>query len=371
MEPGTATQLSPRGRRAVALIAVSLLTIAVAGLAWVGPGLHLAIPANPIITAGNPVPPAPLRPTVYSFVIWSAGWADVGGLGDESTVFKTEDGGRHWRRQITLVGAWTGSIQFLDLTHGFVVTSNPGRLYRTIDGGAHWKPIAVSQGDTIEITFADPQHGWLLVSQADRSQLPAIFGTADGGDSWTPLSKAPKDSYGPILRGSEVWLSARGNEAGPLRVYVSVDGGVSWSSREVPRPPGSNPDASALSPFWAKVRALPGGGVAVLAHSGTELAQFVSFDGSTWKYVARPPGEYLGIGYGNGSQWWSAGASGSLFESSDAGRTWVQTPSQLPPGLTTFYVLDSQDAWVQVVSTLLFTGDGGLHWSKVSTPSMS
>jgi photosystem II stability/assembly factor-like uncharacterized protein len=400
MEPGTAGRLSARGRRAVALITVSLLAMAVASLAWIVPGLHLGGTASPKTAAATPSPP-PSYPTSYSFVNRSMGWAEVAGPGGGSTIFKTDDGGNHWRELTTLVGHWTGTLQFVDATHGFVLT-DPFQFYRTTDGGIHWGPVAIPQGQTRGITFADARHGWSMVPPATQSELPAMYATADGGDTWMRFSDLPQDSTGPAFRGSEAWLGANGYEAGRLHVYASFDGGLSWTSRAVPRPPGSIAEAADPPAFAAQVALLPGAGVVVMVNTGPECqkappcgaydeAEFTSFDGgSTWKYVAHPPADdqdigYQGIGYQDATHWWAATASGALFKSSDGGQTWKQISSQQLPGqFTTFHFVDSQHAWAQVdtpvvrstagglvrgfASTLLSTGDGGLHWVKVSTP---
>lgn len=381
---------------------VSLLAIAVASLAWIVPGLHLGGAASPKTAAATPSLP-PSYDTSYAFVNRSMGWAEVARRDGGSAVFKTEDGGKHWRQLTTLVGDWVGTLQFVDTTHGFVLTTHPNQLYRTTDGGAHWVPVAVPQGETYDVTFADARHGWSVAQPANSSQLPAMYATADGGDTWGHLSDLPKDSFGLAFRGSEAWLGAHGYEAGGLHVYASFDGGLSWTSRAVPRPPGSIADGANPPAFLAQPALLPGGGVVVMVGTGPDCekmapcavydeAEFTSFEGgSTWNYVDRPPADYQdigyqGIGYQDAAHWWAATATGTLFKSSDAGQTWKQVSSHLPPGQYRFHFVDSQHAWAQVdtplvrseppnvirgvVSTLLSTSDGGLHWVKVATPQL-
>ncbi|HEV2033866.1 MAG TPA: hypothetical protein VGU71_06665 [Candidatus Dormibacteraeota bacterium] len=399
MEPSPASRLTARKRRAVGLIAFSVLALAVASLAWIVPGLHQGDTANPITRAATPSLP-PSYPITYAFVNRSLGWAEVARPGGGSTIFKTEDGGNHWSQLTTLVGNWIGTLQFVDPTHGFVLTSHPNQLYRTTDGGAHWVPIAIPQGQTGGITFADARLGWSVVPPASPSQLPAIYLTTDGGDTWVHFSDLPQDTYGLVLRGSEAWLSAQGYEAGRLHVYASFDNGLTWTSRAVPRPPGSVAEAANPPAFFARVALLPGSGVMVFVSTGPmcqksanpcsiyDVAEFASFDGgSTWTYVPPPPGEYFDSGYEDARHWWAA-VGGTFYKSSDAGRTWKQIPGVLlPPGRYSFHFFDSQHAWVQVstpvvdsqdpeqvrryFSMLLFTSDAGLHWVKVNSPKLS
>jgi photosystem II stability/assembly factor-like uncharacterized protein len=397
-EPGTAGRLSARRRWAVALISVSMVAIAVAALALIAPGLHQGEPANLRTRAVTPSPPL-TYPTAYSFVNRSQGWAEVARPGGDSTIFKTDDGGRHWRLLTTLVGNSNLTLQFVDPTHGFVLMSRPNQLYRTTDGGAHWVPVAIPLGSGA-VTFADARRGWSTVAPSGPSGLPAIYMSADGGDTWARFSDTPQDSSGLVLRGSEAWLSAQGFQAGQLHVYASFDGGLSWASRAVPRPPGSKAEAANPPAFFARVLLLPGTGVVVFVSTGPmcqktanpcavyDVAEFASFDGgSSWTYVPPPPGDYFDIGYEDARRWWAA-VGGNLYKSSDAGQTWSQIPGvPLLPGRYSFHFFDAQHAWVHVstplvdindpeqvrryASTLLFTSDGGLHWAKASTPVLS
>ena len=146
MEPGsTASRLTARKRRAVALIAISVFALAAAGLTWIGPTLHLGDAANSKTTGANPVSttpsPPPIVPTTYQFASLSVGWAVVT-RPLETKVFKTVDGGKHWRLASQLAGSYGATIHFLDTTYGFLVTGNPGRVYRTTDGGGRRRYVA-------------------------------------------------------------------------------------------------------------------------------------------------------------------------------------------------------------------------------------
>src|SRR3981081_4423175 len=128
MEPGAASRLTARKRRAGALIAVSGLALTAAGWARVPPTLCLGEAANPkTIPAGRaaqtPSPPA-IYPTMYDFATPTLGLAVVA-RPSETTVFKTVDEGKHWKAAGRVEGSYNATIQFLDASHGFVVTRNP------------------------------------------------------------------------------------------------------------------------------------------------------------------------------------------------------------------------------------------------------
>lgn len=401
MEAGPASRLTARKRRAVALIAISVLALAVAGLTWIVPTLHVRDAANSKTTGANPVSttpsPPPVFPTMYDFATPSAGWAVVA-LSAGTKVFKTVDAGKHWRLSSRLAGSVGANIQFLDTTHGFVVTYSPSWLYRTTDGGAHWTQLAMPEGSTYGITFTDRRRGSSRVPPLVPGGRPDVYTTDDGGDTWQHRD-LPPDSYDPVFRIAEAWAGANASPPGRLHVFASFDRGLSWSPVDVPRPPASQSVPAGESFFSAQVRLLPGAGVAVLVtvvpvcprasakcnSMQADNAQFVSFDrGRTWTEIPLPPAganAFLDVAYQDAFHWWMLG-SGSLFKSSDAGQTWQLVASTLPAppeGRLVLRVFDAQHAWVQAslyvdrnvqTSAAAITNDGGLSWTKVPPPML-
>jgi hypothetical protein len=136
----TRLQLSHRGRRGVAAIAIAVTVVAIASIAF----LHPAGTSQPA-TASVPNTPAlvstPGDFVAFDFVSASLGWAVAAARGGAPTttpgqfsIFRTTDGAKHWQKQLTgqsdLSGLATGSIQLLDKDHGFVVaTASTTALY--------------------------------------------------------------------------------------------------------------------------------------------------------------------------------------------------------------------------------------------------
>jgi photosystem II stability/assembly factor-like uncharacterized protein len=397
MEPDAAIRLTARKRRAVGLIAVSVLAIAAAGWTWIVPTLHLGDAAKPKTIAAGSAPspaPAPVLPTTYDFATASIGWAVVARPA-ETKVFKTADGGKHWRPVSPLAGSYGATIQFLDDTHGFAVTSGPNRVYRTTDGGAHWTQTVVPEGEPYSATFTDRRRGSLL-SLVARGH-PVLYTTEDAGDTWRVLPDPPQDSYGPVFRNAEAWLSTTGPSPDALHVYTSEDRGLTWSPVAVPRPSVSRSSSAGPTFFNAEVRLLPGAGVAVIVSVGpgcgkpapcpaADQGKFVSFDhGRTWSAVPTPPSafNFRDIVYQDSVHWWALG-SDSLFKSSDGGQTWQFTSSvaQRPQGGSNLRVFDAKHAYTQYsttiqdrretfrMSSVFTTSDGGLTWTRVSPPQL-
>src|ERR1700737_3132722 len=376
--------MEARKRRAVGLIAVSLLALAAASLTWIVPDMHLGGAAKSKTTGADPVSttsaPPPFYRTLYDFATPSVGWALVS-KPHNAEVFKTVDGGKHWRLASRLEGNVGATIQFLATTHA----------------GAHWAVLMMPEDRTFGIRFSDRRRGSSLVPPTALHPATALYTTDAGGESWRMLPALPQDAYGPVFRNAEAWLSVSAPASGSLHVYRSFDGGLAWSSVEVPRPPASNrlPDGPVFAN--AEVRLLPAAGVAVLASVGPSCGKpvpcatpdqrkFVSFDrGGTWTAVPPPPPDfnYSDIAYLDSAHWWALG-SGSLFKSSDGGYTWqfISSVPEPPQGRPELHVFDALHAWAQSsifitiaggsfqVFAVVATTDGGLSWTRVPPPNL-
>jgi photosystem II stability/assembly factor-like uncharacterized protein len=110
-------------------------------------------------------------------------------------VFRTDDGGRTWREQVTRSGIGRFmSITFVDEKHGWAA-GDAGVLYTT-DGGNTWRDddrfkrscedyYDLQDTHPTEIKFLDQKHGLLMF----RSGLVAK--STDGGQSWCGVADLP------------------------------------------------------------------------------------------------------------------------------------------------------------------------------------
>ncbi|MGH7581337.1 MAG: WD40/YVTN/BNR-like repeat-containing protein [Gemmatimonadales bacterium] len=114
---------------------------------------------------------------VNSQVVWASG---VGG-----TFVRTTDGGRHWQAGV-VEGAEL--LQFRDVhgvsaTVAYLLSAGVGpdsRIYKTVDGGETWQlqfqspqADAFYDRDFWTVAFADPRHGWLVGT--DGRILKVVF----------------------------------------------------------------------------------------------------------------------------------------------------------------------------------------------------
>ena len=173
--------------------------------------------------------------------------------------------------------AWLDSLQMVSAQDGWALTrtgnpasSSPAALVpvRSTDGGRIWapvtpagaKPLLIPSRSGVVLSALPASRAWLAVTLArlqagfggTQPALIEVFGTTDGGRTWTrsvPFH-APGDarwlSFSDPVHG---WLlqdlgAAMGNN--PVRLYRTTDGGLRWS-------------LIAASPHWNQTGASPSG----------------------------------------------------------------------------------------------------------------
>jgi photosystem II stability/assembly factor-like uncharacterized protein len=411
-----------RARRALALIAASVVVIGLAGVGFVQPALP---------TFGSH--PAPLRAPVSTyqvasvdFVDASTGWLAVVFDSGDYMVLHTADAGRSWDPELS-GPADNHSVYmkfFSDGSGVFALVGARPLLYVTVDGGRTWtaRPALKAADQAVSYSFIDSQYGWMLVRTSTIVASAArLYRTSDGGVSWVDLGAPVVGSedafevqFSYLTTG---WLTTASNGA---YAYRSSDFGATWQRVDLPAPRGGWMRAgqffvtvqptvdtglvATVVPFAAikgrtgiggKIRAYPpltvrtyDGGrprtytytiandLATGGPSAQEPApdqvQLVSVDGgATWTYI-QLPSTIGAVGYFDVRDWWWVGA-GSMSRSADGGVTWsglvgAAVTEPLPGSLQ---VLDAQHAWMAASAgkpSLEVTGDGGSRWRTIPLP---
>jgi len=375
------SRLSSREQQAVGVITLSLLLIAVAGVAYLHSTSRSQSRTAPQPTHLQAVQ-ALANAFAYDFVTPSVGWAVAGTVSPTKLsgpfwVFRTGDGAKHWQKQVagqtTFVFDTIDTLQMLDKSNGFLVAGEPLKLYRTFDGGIRWTTLELPTQDAVLPIFSSPREGWIEATSASTPSYVGthLYATTDAGDSWTRLPDPPVDLARVAFRTtSEVWAGAQGT--GQPKAYTSEDGGHSWKEHQLPTPPGH----TGINNYSTQVLILPGGGLAVAISCEDASFGLTSFDGGeSWTYTNVPPGTlagtYSNYGYQDSVHWWAAGGS-ALYKSSDAGQSWTRAAVAVPPFLNLLHVFDARTAWARLdpalSSGLTFTSDGGLHWTPAKAP---
>lgn len=362
------------------LIAAALTVAVVAGL------LYLRPPAGHAVALPSPTPSAPTLDSdffaAYDFVTPALGWAAVETIEDPSVgpnrfwIFRTADGAQHWALQRQgSVDAWTGvSFTFFDRSRGLVVLGGGAAAYRTSDGGAHWLAITLPPITGVQVTFADPQHGWFAGGPVANGKGGALelYRTFDSGTTWERLPDPPAAGFS-FRDANEGW-SAVEDERGKGSAFVTWDGGRTWDRATVP-PPAPPADGAVFE--GASVWLLPHQGVLV----ATGTSGFVSFDhGATWRELAPMPVgvRFSDLAFQDATHWWAM-PFGNLYKTSDAGKTWQHVILQLDSWKYYVGVIDSSHAWALLdaealtgqptgTTGLALTSDGGRSWKYANVP---
>lgn len=281
--------------------------------------------------------------------------ASTGWLLTEQTVFRTSDGGVHWKN-VTPVGlqlSVKSVAVFSSAMRAWIAVPQENaattHIWRTTDGGTTWLSTALPVPFPRAITFVDAQHGWLLASQSDQSQDASaetieVYRTEDSGKTWVQLqtasalaasTDAPPPGHLPFggqksgihfLNASTGWVTGTVIVDGLSWLYRTHDAGATWQQQLLPLPAGEPSAQLVLSyPLF-----------------------FTARDGLL-------PVTFLGHGL-------------CIYVTHDAGTTWQPTRlASFTPTTVTF--ADMHYGWMTDGSTLLVTTDGGQQWRKQSTNS--
>jgi len=265
----------------------------------------------------------------------------VWACGTGGTYLKSTDAGKTWQH-----GVVTGAekldfrgVYAVDGQTAVLLSIGPGdqsRIYKTIDGGVHWKvqfKNADAKGFYDEIAFWNPQHGIALGDPVNGRF--EILTTADGGAHWvreqgpTALENegafAASNSSLFVSGANEVWFGTGGPKA--ARVFHSTDGGHDWTIATTPiRNDSANAGIFSLA-FSKNGHGVAVGGDYSKRFDHSHNVAVTSDGGKTWKEPAgaHPNGFRSAVAFLAGAGTWiSAGPSGSDV-SSDDGNTWKRT----------------------------------------------
>ena len=309
-------------------------------------------------TSGRAYPLLP--PASMHMINATTGWAAGSGT---NRILRTSDGGSQWD-DVTPASARAGTwiTYFLDANTAWLASSlQPGSgspdfsvaVYRTVDGGRSWQntgQVAVDQGWPESMDFVDRTHGWLFMNlgYAAGSQGVALYGTVDGGTTWTKLSEADTSGTSgqlplrctkgtPVfLNPSTGWIPGACTAGGGPFFFVTRDGGRTWNDVGL---------------------ALPAG------YSGRCMCSINSLRLSDPRFSASRTGVFVLDIYGA-----DGAAHDFVYATSDAGAHWWPGP-MLPANCFTADFISPAVGWTLDAkrNTVLTTGDGGYHWSTLGT----
>ncbi len=254
---------------------------------------------------------------------WALVWSANPGVIDNAHIVlaRTTDGARTWTDVTPAAArpmlATLNSYQALDPVdgdHAYLAVSRASSdddlasttaVFGTADGGRTWTESAVFQtsAPAARLSFADARHGWLLLAPAftgPGQPVTWLYRTSDGGLRWSPAATvAPPGTYGSnsmcrplnltVLTAATGWVTI--GCRGQPEFLVSRDGGGSWAAQPLPLPAGTlgtaGGPASLTGPQFA-------GGTGFLTVAppppGTPSLLGTRDAGQSWQLLALPPG---------------------------------------------------------------------------------
>jgi photosystem II stability/assembly factor-like uncharacterized protein len=349
----------------------------------------------------------------------STGWAST-----YNALLRTSDGGQHWKAVTPWQTAspWGHTANFVTANVAWVLQqSNPDKhlpvqIFSTQDGGRTWQSaslpdtMATATSGATYITAsgvfaADGQTAWAAVratysppTNPDDIQVSFVhfWRTRDGGQQWTlALDTLPQQTPQQIPPGGELWVSFPTLQHGFMSevqaqsILATTDAGQTWHRQQLPPI-----DQTATEPgtvlLGAPTFITPSDGILpVTAFHRNGDGQsvnvyYVTHDGGA-DWQPTPPLVLSGTQPTNfitATHWAVVAENGILYQTQDAGQTWIQTKvSSSFLRLTSVRFLSPTEVWgigdndthrgsfkgaESDLTVPVRSVDGGLTWSPVT-----
>jgi photosystem II stability/assembly factor-like uncharacterized protein len=191
--------------------------------------------------------PLPVAPSSFCFASAKTGWIASG-----RSLWRTSDGGGHWRRARVLRATF-GTEHGVDLacrgrsvwalfSDGYAASQQAYEAYRTLDGGSTWRPV-LGQFDRRRPSlprisaYSGPFAATRTAAVFSGSCAPcAALGTTtavstrDAGRSWrrTTVTEAEVPAAAAMPDARHAWLLTEGVRRHDVSVWATRDGGRTW-----------------------------------------------------------------------------------------------------------------------------------------------
>ncbi len=237
-----------------------------------------------------------------------------------------------------------------------------GSIYHTTDGGKTWRQ---QQSKTLEqlfgVAFTNREVGWVV------GRTGIVLHTRDGGNTWTQQATLGKHLFHvAALDDKTAWAVG---DWGAM--VVTRDGGRTWQDRSFER------DVILYAQSWPD--RLHGW---VVGETGVVLR--TTDGGETWEELDAGIGKTLfGVHFTDTQRGWACGLDGLILRTNDGGKTWevlrgnpeisgleqVGVAEQLEnASLYDIVVHGRTGVAVGDIGTIFFSSDGGKTWERKQVP---
>jgi len=310
----------------------------------------------------------------------SSGSGGGGGMGDPlANAVKAND----WVKLTAGPSVSAGKqddIFFTDAKTGFVASGPNTAIFGTVDGGATWSNLFTHTGTFFRsVLFVDSKHGFAGNIGAGLSpsisDATLIYETKDGGASWAPSTNITGAMAKGLCNFTEVdatHIVGVGRANGPADLLVSNDSGATWTATDLATWLGMAIDAHFTSPTEGIVAGMDP------TFSHCSIIQTTD-GGATFKEVfkSKTSGSLCWkfdfpsakVGYATVQD--SANGPPTFAKTLDGGTTWMELPLPLLTPATKGYnaigvgFISENIGWMSAESPTLptyRTFDGGMTW---------
>ncbi len=258
-----------------------------------------------------------------------------------------------------------------------------GALLHSGDG-LHWveQPDPARWGSVLfDLSFPDPNDGWLVGASDEYGDGSVILHSSDGGTSWSPQSSTLSGELVGVdfVDDSNGWAISDDNESdggigAPLTIEHTSDGGTTW----LPEYVYDNAELFAVD-FINTTTGWVAGDYVPSENSDGLPGIFASTNGGvTWTREKLPSGapDMTGLQFLDGSDGWAVGTSydqddeypqqGWVLHTTDGGKSWARLAGLDDSLATTVHFSDAQHGWLGGLNGVYATTDGGASWQHVA-----
>lgn len=267
-------------------------------------------------------------------------------------------------------------ISFPTTERGYIVNFN-GELYQTLDGGDSWDLLHTVETVTEDpvrlrsVAFANENRGWI------GALTPGyiLWQTQDGGATLTNITSRVGLGNDRGICGlwavSEQVVYGVGRYFGPARLYMTKDGGLTWTVRDMGQYAGRLVDVF----FFDELNGFVVGGTSETSPASRAVVLRTTDGGETWKvvYTSRTDGEWAwkisfpttSVGYVSVERF-PLGV-GRVLKTGDRGDTWSEIVITGSRPLQGIGFVTNWQGWAGGRGTTHRTRDGGITWQEDNT----
>ncbi len=325
--------------------------------------------------------------------------------GTATGLFKSEDGGAHWRRlSLNSAVTWVGvapSDPNVIYARDFIPSLHFSWIdvYRSEDAGETWVSIFSLQDDFFPRLDVAVDPADALIVYVGTSLNSAIYKSTDGGRSWTSILDAAAIVTVDPTSPATLYANQYDSTDSLYHLQKSLDAGLTWAPTGLAAQvtwvavdpldshvlygvgPGfqrSDDGGATVSPDTTS----PGQVLALAFGAGTPAKLYARvFDGagyvlyaspdrgSTWSKAGAPPGGVESLSViptgTNGEQIFAGGGERGVFESTDGGASWAARSAGLAAASVDTIAVFPEDGRIAYAlgPGIARTHDGGATWS--------